>query len=86
MQIIFDLFFELEFYIKIAMSCAILQQFLYWVLLKSWLGLLSVMRTTWKVIVRCLYFSLHPIFTICITPALRETMVFMDFGTGYLIL
>ncbi|MFP5273309.1 sterol desaturase family protein [Coleofasciculus sp.] len=29
---IFNLFFELEFYLKIAISCAILQRFLHWVL------------------------------------------------------
>ncbi len=32
MQKIFNIFFELEFYLKVAISCAILQQFFYWVL------------------------------------------------------
>ncbi|WP_446373975.1 sterol desaturase family protein [Coleofasciculus sp. D1-CHI-01] len=49
MQIIFDLFFELEFYIKVAIISAIAQQFFYWILHDIELNFITQVLLYWVV-------------------------------------
>ncbi len=47
MKRIFDLFFEIEFYLKIAISCTIIQQLIYWLLQDIKLNFISHVLLYW---------------------------------------
>ncbi|MGC1247036.1 MAG: hypothetical protein WA865_12565, partial [Spirulinaceae cyanobacterium] len=49
MRIIFNFFFEIEFYLKVAISCTIFQQVFYWVLQDIKLNFFSQVLLYWLV-------------------------------------